>query len=216
MVFGKHAAPISPAISEAIEKGSLNLNSEEDLDKFIEQLQNVQKEENAEKDMLGRTTSINLLKINNGRNTIEFRVPNGTINPNTWIENVKLFGRIVQMSEKLAQIEKKDESEKTEEDIHLEELMNNLKTNLPENEKMEVLLELLFTEEERDVYRERYYENSKGLEGYNDTISSLIFAEKVDFRRHTIEEFGETARENNGGYKYCEVESSKEKGEKGE
>lgn len=216
MVSGKHAAPISPAISEAIEKGSINLNSEEDLDKFIEQLQNVQTEENDEKDMLGRTTSINLLKINNGRNTIEFRVPNGTINPNTWIENVKLFGRIVQMSEKLAQIEKKDESEKSEEDKHLEKLMHDLKKNLPENEKMEVLLELLFTEEERNLYRERYDENSRRLEGYNDTISSLKFVEKVDFRKHTTDEFGDVARTNEGGYKYCEVESSKEKGEKGE
>lgn len=210
MVFGKHAAPISLAISDAIEKGSINLNTEDDLDKFIEQLQN------AQKDKLGRATSINLLNINNGKNTIEFRIANGTINPNTWIENVKLYGRIVQMSERLAQIEKKSESEKSEEDKKIEKLMHDLKTNMPENEKMEILLELLFSEDERNVYKERYYANSKGLEGYNDTISSLEFADKVDFRKHTIQEFGETARENNGGYKYCEVEPSTEKGEKGE
>ena len=61
MVFGKHAAPISLAISDAIEKGSINLNTEDDLDKFIEQLQN------AQKDKLGRATSINLLNINTFR-----------------------------------------------------------------------------------------------------------------------------------------------------
>lgn len=211
MEFGKHAEPISPMISGAIDKGTINLNSEQDLDNFIKSIQNIQEEEK------GRTTSINLLKINNGRNTIEFRVPNGTINPNTWIENVKLFGRIVQMSEKLAQIEKKDESEKTQEDIHLEKLMQLLKSNMTENEKMEVLLEILFTEEERNVYRERYYENSRGMEGYNDTISGLTFAEKVDFRKHSIGEFGDVAKENYGGYRYCGVDESVEKEtEKGE
>ena len=214
MVFGKHAEPISPAISEAIERGTINLDTAKDLDKFVEQLQNVQKQEYEPGNKLGRVTSLNLLNINNGKNTIEFRVPNGTINPNTWIENVRLYGRIVQMAENLAQIEKK--SEKTEEDIHLEGLMQLLKSNMPENEKMEVLLELLFTEEERKIYRDRYYTNSKKLE-YNDTIRNLKFAERVDFRKHTVQEFGETARENNGGYVYCEVDDpSIEKYEKGE
>lgn len=217
IIFGKHAAPISPAISEAIERGTINLEGEEDLDKFIKQLQNVQKEENEQGDKLGRTVSLNLLNINNGKNTIEFRVPNGTINPNTWIDNVRLYGRIVQMAEKLAQIERKDESEKTEEDKYLEGLMQFLKSNMPENEKMEILLELLFTEDERKIYRDRYYTNSKKLESNNTNDNdNLKFAEKVDFRKHTIQEFEETARENNGGYKYCEVENSKEKGEKGE
>lgn len=200
MVFGKHAEPISPAITEAIERGTINLDSAKDLDEFVKQLQNVQQEENEQGDKLGRTVSLNLLNINNGKNTIEFRVPNGTINPNTWIDNVRLYGRIVQMAEKLAQIEKK--SEKTEEDIHLEGLMQLLKSNMPENEKMEVLLELLFTEEERKIYRDRYYTNSKKLE-YNDTISGLKFAERVDFRKHTTDEFGNIARVNEGGYKYC-------------
>ena len=170
------------------------------MDEFIKGLQSIQENE------LGRTASLNLLNINNGKNTTEFRVANGTINPDTWIENVRLFGRIVQISEKIAQIEKKNRSELTEEDKKLMNLMECLKEKKPECEKMEVLLELLFTEEERIVYRERYYENSKLLEEEskkgNNPLEALEFAEKVEVKknRHRIDEFSELARENCGGY----------------
>ena len=206
--FGITAAPISKKVSEAIEKGTINLDSEEDLNEFIKGLQNIQKNE------LGRSASLNLLNINNGKNTIEFRVANGTINPDIWIENVRLFGRIVQISEKLAQIEKENQSELTEEDKKLLNLMESLKEEKPEREKMEVLLEMLFTEEERIVYRERYDENSKSLEEASkrgeNKLEVLEFA-KVEFRnkRHSIDEFSEVSRQNLGGYKSATTETIK-------
>jgi len=215
-MFGTSAAPVSKEFSEAIEKGTINLDGEEELDEFIKQLQSVQESK------FGRAASINLLNINNGKNTIEFRVANGTIDPNVWIENVRLFGRIVQVSEQLAQIEKKEQSEVTEEDKRLLDLMEHLKeTKMPEREKMEVLLELLFTEEERIIYRERYDENSKKLEELSvvdNPLARLEFAEKVDFRKHTSDEFSGVARENCGGYKVATGETIggvKYNGEKG-
>lgn len=207
--LGITAAPISKKVSEAIEKGTINLDSEEDLNEFIKGLQNIQENE------LGRSSSLNLLNINNGKNTIEFRVANGTINPDIWIENVRLFGRIVQISEKLAQIEKENQSELTEEDKKLLNLMETLKEEKPEREKMEVLLEMLFTEEERIVYRERYDENSKLLEEASkrgeDTLEVLEFAKKVEFRnkRHSIDEFSEVSKQNLGGYKGATTETIK-------
>ena len=207
--LGITAAPISKKVSEAIEKGTINLDSEEDLNEFIKGLQNIQENE------LGRSASLNLLNINNGKNTIEFRVANGTINPDIWIENVRLFGRIVQISEKLAQIEKENQSELTEQDKKLLKLMESLKEEKPEHEKMEVLLEMLFTEEERIVYRERYDENSKLLEEASkrgeDKLEVLEFAKKVEFRnkRHSIDEFSEVSRQNLGGYKGATTETIK-------
>jgi len=150
--------------------------------------------------------SFNLLNINNGKNTIEFRVANGSINPDTWIENARLFGRIVQVSEKLAQIEKKNQSELTEDDKKLLNLMQHLKEEKPEREKMETLLEMLFTEEERIVYRERYDENSILIEEEakkgNARLDTLKFAENVEFRkkRHSIDEFSDVSIQNRGGY----------------
>lgn len=207
--LGITAAPISKKVSEAIEKGTINLDSEEDLNEFIKGLQNIQENE------LGRSASLNLLNINNGKNTIEFRVANGTINPDIWIENIRLFGRIVQISEKIAQIEKENQSELTEEDKKLLNLMESLKKEKPEREKMEVLLEMLFTEEERIIYRERYDENSKLLEEASkrreNTLEVLEFAKKVEFRnkRHSIDEFSEVSRQNRGGYKDATTETIK-------
>lgn len=207
--LGITAAPISKKVSEAIEKGTINLDSEEDLNEFIKGLQNIQENE------LGRSASLNLLNINNGKNTIEFRVANGTINPDIWIENIRLFGRIVQISEKIAQIEKENQSELTEEDKKLLNLMESLKKEQPEREKMEVLLEMLFTEEERIIYRERYDENSKLLEEASkrreNTLEVLEFAKKVEFRnkRHSIDEFSEVSRQNRGGYKDATTETIK-------
>lgn len=193
--FGTSAQPISKKFSEAIEKGTINLESEEDLDEFIRGLQSIQENE------LGRAASFNLLNINNGKNTIEFRVANGSINADTWIENARLYGRIVQISEKLAQIEKIKESELTDEDKKLLNLMQQLKGEKPEREKMEILLEMLFTEEERIVYRERYDENTRLMEEEakkgNDRLGSFGFAEVVEFRqkRHSIGEFSDIANQ---------------------
>lgn len=193
--FGITAAPSSKKFSEAIENGTINLDSEQDLDEFIKQLQNVQENE------FGRTAGLNLLNINNGKNTIEFRVANGSLNPDTWIENAKLFGRIVQMSEMLAQIEKKPSTELSEDDKRLINLMEDLKNGDSENEKLETLLQLLFTEEERNAYRERYEVNSKLLKEAskreNNPIESLQFAEKLEFEKHTKSEFADVANRAN-------------------
>lgn len=211
ITFGKGATPISGIISKAIEKGTINLDSEQDLDEFIKDLQNLQETE------LGRETSLNILNINNGKNTIEFRTANSSINPETWIENIKLFGSIVQTAERLAQIEKKDQSELTEEDKRLLNLMEQLKEEKPEHEKMEVLLEMLFTEEERIVYRERYDENSKKIEEEvkrgNTPLAGMKFAEKVEFKKkiHDIGEFLGIANQNTLG-NYVKVTSETRSG----
>lgn len=67
------------------------------MDSFIEKVQKAQG---------SRYCGLNLWNINNGKDTIEFRISNGTIDPDTWIENARLYGRIVEIAEKLAEIEK--------------------------------------------------------------------------------------------------------------
>ena len=186
MGLQEYAAPISSKLNAALESETVNLESEEDLEQFISEIQDVQGD---------RYSGLNLLNINNGKNTIEFRIPNGTINADTWIENARLFGRIVQISQKLAEIEK--QSELSEEDRKLLDLKNLLKEEIPEQEKMEILLELLFSEEERTVYRERYISSSKLLEQVPDEKNPFQETEfsKVDFKKkkHTLGEFHEVA-----------------------
>lgn len=182
----EYAKPISPKINKAIEEGTINLENEEDLNSFIEEIQNVQ---------VNRYSSLNMFNINNGMNTIEFRISNGTLNPDTWIENARLYGRIVQMSQKIAEIERNPES--TKEEKRLVDLKEYLKSEIPEEEKMEILLDLLFKEDERELYRERYFSTIKMLEeapeGYNP-LEDARFS-KVDFKRkkHNLEEFHDLA-----------------------
>ena len=181
----EYAPPISPKLNEALENGTINIENEDELDEFIEQIQNIQGE---------RYSGLNLLNINNVKNTIEFRIPNGTINPDVWIENARLFGRIVQMSQRLAVIEKQTEISK--EDEHLIELFDTLKQDIPEEQKMEILLELLFTEEERQVYRERYNKCAKRLKEMPDEENPLNKSKfsSVNFKKkHSKDEFRDVA-----------------------
>ena len=186
MGLEEYASPISPKLNEAIENGTINLESEEDLDQFISEIQEIQKD---------RYSGINLLNINNGQDTIEFRISNGTINPDTWIENARLYGRIVQIAQKLAEIEKKPEQSK--EDEKLLDLKEHLKEKIHEQEKMEILLELLFSKEERNVYRERYFSSSKLLEEIPEEKNPFQETEfrKVDFKKkkHSLNEFRDIA-----------------------
>ena len=127
----EYARPISPRINKAIEKGSINLENEEDLDSFIEKVQKAQG---------SRYCGLNLWNINNGKDTIEFRISNGTIDPDTWIENARLYGRIVEIAEKLAEIEKNPI--KSNEEKRLLSLKEYLKKDISENDKKEVSLKL--------------------------------------------------------------------------
>ena len=101
-----YAAPFSTKLSEAIESEIINLESDEDLEQFISEIQEVQD---------SRYSGLNSLNINNGKNTIEFRISDGTINPDTWIENARLYGRIVQISQRLSEIEKQPEHSEEDE-----------------------------------------------------------------------------------------------------
>ena len=130
-----------------------------------------------------RHRSLNLMSVNNARNTIEFRLSNGTLDGNTWIENIRLYGRTVEIAEKLGLILKKleNEEELSKEEKELYGLKERLKQEIPLDEKMDILMEILFDEEERKVYRKRYTAN-KSLDEKEEIVSNMEF-KKVDFKK---------------------------------
>ncbi len=182
-VTSTHAEPISYKFNRAIEEESIKLREEEDLKAFIPELQRVQG---------NKERGLNLLNINHEKNTIEFRIANGTINPDVWIENIRLFGRIVQKSQELAEIQEKGSI--TEEEKKRLELMEALKKDILDKEKLEILLEILFEEEEKEIYRKRYLENDRILRYYQYENFPFIDRDfqKVDFK-HKKGEFHEIA-----------------------
>ena len=137
--------------------------------------------EDAKKVRYDRNASLNLMNVNNKRNTIEFRLSNGTVDANTWLENIRLYGRTVEVANDLGEIVEKINSgeELTDEEKRKYALKEMLKDNKTLNEKMEILMQILFDEEERKVYQERYNSNKK-LDRQEHNMDSLQFG-KVDF-----------------------------------
>ena len=130
-----------------------------------------------------RYRSINLMNVNNSKNTIEFRVSNGTLDGDIWIENILLYGRTVQIAEELGKTVRKlkEGEELTEEEKRKYALKEMLKDDIPLDAKMNILMQILFSEEEREIYYKRYKEN-KELNNTIHIIENFRFG-KVDFRK---------------------------------
>jgi len=134
----EYAVPFTGKLQRALEDGVLQLNDEKELDKFVEELKTVQG---------SRYSGMNLLNVNNGKNTIEFRLANGTLNPEMWMDNINLFGGIVAVSEELTVTQDKRKTA----------MFSKLKEDISNEEKLSILLELVGVEPER--YVERYSAN---------------------------------------------------------
>ena len=156
---------LSLKIAKAIEKGELSPEEVKSKDEFIKQINVAQ---------VKRNRGINFRNIGDeDNNTIEFRIPNGTLDPNTWIENIRLFGRLMQVSEELTH------NQNSPEILGKLELKQKLKNpNLSEEDRLEILLEILFKEEERDIYRKRYNVNSEKVKELDDYDNPFFL---VDF-----------------------------------
>lgn len=110
--------------------------------------------------------SINFLNIGlDDKNTIEFRMPNGTLDPNVWIENINLIGGFIMASKKITDLEKQSFNSLSSYDKeYLAKYQLLISNDLPEEERLELLLGLTIDEEDRDIYRNRYYINNNILE----------------------------------------------------
>ena len=94
-----------------------------------------------------RYYGINLSNLGNLKNTIEFRLPNGTINYRVVRENIKLFGSLLIIAKELTNGEEK-----------LYKKFEYFKRhNISEALKVEALLDILFEkEEDKQIYRNRW------------------------------------------------------------
>lgn len=170
----KFARSYSSVFSEIIEEGSINLETEQDLEDFIIKLATAQKQD--------KYINLNFYTYNNKLNTIEFRPANGTIDPNTWIENIKLFGRIIELADILANYNRDNLTIDQQKKLILKEKLSTTTKNI---EKLEILLELLsFTEEEKNIYRKRYQINCQLLKDLTEEENPLnkISFSKIPFK----------------------------------
>ena len=151
------ARPISGKIEEVLKSGTVNLETEEDLINLVREAQFYRDTQEVD-----RGFGINFSKKKKKKNTIEFRLSNGTLDADNWIQNINLFGGIMKTCQELAIIQTK-EGELSEEEKRMLDIFEKLKYSKYNIEKLELLLLLVIPEENRDLYRDRYISNFKLL-----------------------------------------------------
>ena len=190
------ARPISPKIAKSMKNGSISIKSEKDLDNFVQQLQLLQNDRNSDFSHICRFNpnidpneynfqkyyGLNFKNLNSiNKNTIEFRLPNGTINPQTLMNNIRLFSKIVSVSKELGEIEYslKNGISLTDRQKNLFNARNMLinKSNGTEQERLDALLNLLFNSdlESQNIYIKRYKDFPK------ESLYDVKF-DKFDYR----------------------------------
>ncbi len=164
-----YAQPISGFMEEEIRKDNKRMITL-DLLKHLQSIQNDKKGH--------RFCSLNTLTVTKDENgnegaTIEFRMPNGTLDPKVWIENIELFGGMIRAGNELAKIYSKSKEERTPEDEEKIMAFSIIcSRDASEEEKLAALLKLAIRENARECYEKRYRANSVLLENssHNDEI----------------------------------------------
>lgn len=170
----KHAVPLSGKVESALKKQQIYVDDRTREWDLLMEIIDIQKD---------RYSSINFKNYNHRiKETTEFKLANGTLDPDVWIENINLFAGIMAAAEKLRRI--KEKTIRTPEEIAYAQQFQKIKNpTATQEEKLEGLLELAIPEEDREIYRERYYTNMAMLED-NGIILSEIRAKTA---KHSID-----------------------------
>ena len=167
-----YARPISG--NDELKQEIINLENESDLEKFIVETKIIQGT---------RYSGINYCNVwRKEKNTIEFRLPNGTLDPTTWIENINLFGGLVRVSHELSEIMLKSEEQRTEEEKKMLYNYEVIQMEQDERKVAEALIGLCVSQEQMQTYLDRYDENSELLEKtpeLNDGLNGQIRKNKI-------------------------------------
>jgi len=177
----ENAVMVSDELPRIIADKSYNIANENDLDEFVEVWKDSQFAMSKNKGAYdSRSIGLNMLNVNNVKNTIEFRFPNGTLNPEMWVDNINLLGGLVAISQELAEIQEKEF--KTEEEKQKIEMFERLKKNKSGKEKLKLLLELTGLEPEE--YIDRYNTNIELIK--KDAEMAHLFVEESSIEINDI------------------------------
>lgn len=140
---------------EAITEGKLNKDTKESI---IETLQQINQ---------NRYKGLNFKNIGlYGKNTIEFRMPNGEIEFSELLANIKLFAKLIEMSHKLVDMPKTDITKlKAQKLCYIKN----------DEEKLNLFLEILFPNiVDRQIYINRYKKNKELTEKAEQKLTTLL------------------------------------------
>lgn len=156
------AKPIAPKIEEMLSYDDTSMN----VYSYKEMIKKVQTEK--EPYVSERYFSLNFTNLNDSKDTLEFRLANGTIEPKELKANIELFIAFVDISKKIGIIRYKEKNnvELTKKEEEILEKYKEICTNgeISEEEKKDKLFEIMFDDEKRQIYDERYEKSPFNLE----------------------------------------------------
>ena len=133
--------------------------------------------------------ALNLYTIHH---TFEFRIANSTVNPETWIENINLFGGIIKAAKELTDIQKKPKKQRTQEENYKIACLYKINDDsISEQKRLEALLNLDICKEERNIYLERYLKNLillKENQQLEKSLMSKISEGKIHYNQTSYKE----------------------------
>ena len=160
----KHAVPLSGKIEKAIKRQQIYVDDRTRECDLLMSLIDIQKD---------RYSSVNFKNYAHRiKETIEFRLSNGTLDPDVWVENINLFGGIMNSAERLASIQKK-QTRTQEEEQYLRGFEELKDPTITQEEKLKRLLALAIPEEDRHIYQARYDTNMAMLEKSGLVLSEI-------------------------------------------
>lgn len=160
----KHAVPLSGKVENALKKQQIYVDDRTREWDLLMEIIDIQKD---------RYSSINFKNYNHRiKETIEFRLSNGTLDPDVWVENINLFGGIMNSAERLASIQKK-QTRTQEEEQYLRDFEELKDPTITQEEKLKRLLALAIPEEDRHIYQARYDTNMAMLEKSGLVLSEI-------------------------------------------
>lgn len=194
------AGPILEKLQQALDDEDIELDSEDDIIQFCEQLKKVQSENPNDV----RYSAINFENFGDeNKNTIEFRLSNGTLNPRTWIENINLFGGIIAAAQEVSDIQHKLElgQELSKNEIYKLDKYELLKTQISDQEKLTALLDLTIPQENQTIYQNRYRVNSSLNQAYYFDKNNIL--KPISIGRKKIAKLAFTGEEQITGEEYA-------------
>lgn len=177
----KHAVPLSGKIEKAMKRQQIYVDDRTRKWDLLMKIIEIQKD---------RYSSVNFKNATHRiKETIEFRLSNGTLDPEVWIENINLFAGIMDSAERLKTIQGK-QVRTQEEQQYLQNFEDLKNPTLSQEEKLERLLVLAVPEEDRQIYKDRYNENIAILKKNGIILSEI--REKTAKKPIDIEQLGQS------------------------
>lgn len=165
---------------------------EEDLSRegVIRLFSNERSRESGIEGLSYKKNSVCLRGINKYDYRLEFRIPNGGCNYKTWIDNIRLYGKMMERAKQIADMMKKDYL--TSEEENLLSLKIDLQDiNLSLEDKLDILMDLLFEDEDiKQIYRDRYTATIRKIHETGTKNYSSLYAsyepsfDEVEFVEH--------------------------------